>query len=128
MGFWFGQKLAQAFIPSFWGFHSTPDVLNMRGHPAPALRLFPGVAQALASQLKSREDAVSATERRLDVESRALQQQRQEAELAGMKAQLAVQQQQHSPLLSSLLQPNPQLMGRSASRLQVRAELPCSHH
>lgn len=71
--------------------------------------------QGLAAQLKAREEVTSSTERRLDSESRALQQQRQEAELAGMKAQLAVQQQQHSPLL----QTSPQLGVRSASRLQV---------
>ena len=76
--------------------------------------------QGLAVQLKAREEAASSTERRLEAESRALQQQRQEAELAGMKAQLAVQQQQQqSPLMSPLLQVNPQLGGRSASRLQV---------
>lgn len=75
--------------------------------------------QGLTAQLKAREEAASSTERRLEAESRALQQQRQDAELAGMKAQLAVQQQQHSPMLSPLMQANPQLGGRSASRLQV---------
>ena len=77
------------------------------------------IIQGWAAQLKAREEAASSAERRLDAESRALQQQRQEAELAGMKAQLAVQQQQHSPMMSPLLQANPQLGGRSASRLQV---------
>ena len=77
----------------------------------------------MAAQLKAREEAVSAIERRLEAESRSLQQQRQDAELADMKAQLAVQQQQqHSPLMSPLLQANAQLGGRSASRLQV-----CTH-
>lgn len=76
--------------------------------------------QGLAGQLKAREETTSSAERRLEAESRALQQQRQDAELAGMKAQLAVQQQQqHSPMMSPLLQANPQLGGRSASRLQV---------
>ncbi len=81
-------------------------------------------AQASANELKAREDAVSGNERRLDAESRSLQQQRQEAELAGMKAQLAVQQQQqHSPVMSPLLQANPQLLGgRTASRLQVSSD------
>ena len=80
-------------------------------------------------------------ERRLDADKRELQQQRQEAELAGMKAQLAVQQQQQSPGLSGvnpmlqiqqspglssvspmLQAANPQLLGlRNASRLQVLA-------
>lgn len=82
------------------------------------------MVQGLATQLKAREDVANSTERRLEAESRALQQQRQEAELAGMKAQLAVQQQQQhspmmSPLLSPLLQANPQFGARSASRLQV---------
>lgn len=75
--------------------------------------------QVLANELRAREDAVSGNERRADAESRALQQQRQEAELAGMKAQLAVQQQQHSPVVSPLLLANPQLAARTASRLQV---------
>lgn len=77
--------------------------------------------QVLANELRAREDAVSGNERRLDAESRALQQQRQEAELAGMKAQLAVQQQQqqHSPVGSPLMLANPQLAARTASRLQV---------
>lgn len=75
--------------------------------------------QGLAAQLKAREEAASSAERRLEAEGRAVQQQRQDAELAGMKAQLAVQQQQHSPMMSPLLQANPQLGGRSASRLQV---------
>ena len=80
-----------------------------------------GMVQGLATQLKAREDVANSTERRLEAESRALQQQRQEAELAGMKAQLAVQQQQqqHSPMMSPLLQANPQFGARSASRLQV---------
>ena len=80
--------------------------------------------QGLTAQLKAREEAASSTERRLEAESRALQQQRQDAELAGMKAQLAVQQ--HSPMLSPLLQANPQLAGRSASRLQVCTIKACS--
>lgn len=74
--------------------------------------------QGMGAQLKAREEATSSAERRLDAESRALQQQRQEGELAGMKAQLAAQQQ-HSAMMSPLLQANPQLGGRSASRLQV---------
>ena len=83
-----------------------------------------GNAQALASELRQREDAISSKERGLDADKRELQQQRQETELAGMKAQLAAQQQQHlqqSSGLSPLLQaPNPQLLGlRNASRLQV---------
>ena len=84
----------------------------------------------LASELKAREDALSGNERRLDAETRSLQQQRQELELAGMKAQLAVQQQQQqqqqqhspglSPGLSPLLQATPQIGStRTASRLQV---------
>lgn len=84
--------------------------------------------QGLTAQLKAREEAASSTERRLEAEGRALQQQRQDAELAGMKAQLAVQQQQqHSPMLSPLMQANPQLGGRSASRLQVCTIKVCSH-
>lgn len=76
--------------------------------------------QGLAAQLKAREEAASSTERRLEAENRAVQQQRQEAELASTKAQLAVQQQQQSPMMSPLLlQANPQLGGRSTSRLQV---------
>ncbi len=67
---------------------------------------------------------MSGNERRLDADARSLQQQRQELELAGMKAQLAVQQQQHSPGLSPglspLLQATPQIGStRTASRLQV---------
>lgn len=87
------------------------------------------LVQGLAAQLKARDEAASSTERRLEAESRALQQQRQDAELAGMKAQLAVQQQQqqHSPMLSPLLQANPQLGGRSASRLQVCAPSNLAH-
>ena len=80
----------------------------------------------LASELTAREDALSGNERRLDAETRSLQQQRQELELAGMKAQLAVQQQQQqhspglSPGLSPLLQATPQIGStRTASRLQV---------
>ena len=87
--------------------------------------------QALANELKAREDAASANERRLDAEVRSLQQQRQEVELAGMKAQLAVQQQQQqqpstilSPVLSPLLQAAPQLGGlRTTSRLQVSCRM-----
>ena len=68
---------------------------------------------------------MSGNERRLDADARSLQQQRQELELAGMKAQLAVQQQQQhspglSPGLSPLLQATPQIGStRTASRLQV---------
>ena len=87
--------------------------------------------QALANALKAREDAASANEQRLDAEVRSLQQQRQELELAGMKAQLAVQQQQQqqpsallSPVLSPLLQAAPQLGGiRTTSRLQVSCQM-----
>lgn len=67
------------------------------------------VMQALVSALKAREDAVAGNERRLDADRQALQQQRQDAELAGMKAQLAMPQA--TPQLSAA--------PRSVSRLQV---------
>ena len=65
--------------------------------------------QAVVAELKAREGAVAGNERRLDADRQALQQQRQDAELAGMKAQLAMQQA------------TPQLPAapRSISRLQV---------
>ena len=65
--------------------------------------------QAVVAELKAREGAVAGNERRLDADRQALQQQRQDAELAGMKAQLAMQQA------------TPQLPAapRSVSRLQV---------